>query len=51
MIYEVSVGDRRVRVDLAGDGRFLIDDAVVAAETTEIVHSRQWSVRIAGRSH
>ena len=51
MIYEVSVGDRRVRIDLAGDGRFLIDDAVVAAETTEIVRGRQWSVRIAGRSH
>jgi len=51
VIYEVSVGDRRVRVDLAGDGRFLIDDAVIAAETTEIVRGRQWSVRIAGRSH
>ena len=51
MIYEVSVGDRRVRVDLAGDSRFLVDDAVVAAETTEIVRGRQWSVRIAGRSH
>ena len=44
MIYEVSVGDRRVRVDLAADGRFLVDDAVVAAETTEIVRGRQWSV-------
>jgi len=51
VIYEVSVGDRRLRVDLAGDGRFLIDDAVVAAETTEIVRGRQWSVRISGRSH
>lgn len=51
MIYEVSVGDRRLRIDLAGDGRFLIDDAVVAAETTETVRGRQWSVRIAGRSH
>ena len=51
MIYEVSVGDRRVRVEFAGDGRFLIDDAVVAAETTEIVRGRQWSVHIVGRSH
>jgi biotin carboxyl carrier protein len=51
MIYEVSVGDRHLRVDLAADGRFLIDDAVVAAETTEIVRGRLWSIRIAGRSH
>ncbi|HEV8655334.1 MAG TPA: biotin/lipoyl-containing protein [Candidatus Limnocylindria bacterium] len=29
----------------------LVDDAVVAAETAEIVRGRQWSVRIAGRSH
>ncbi len=51
MIYEVSVGERRLSVDVAADGRFLIDDAVVAAETAEIVRGRQWSVRIAGRSH
>ena len=51
MIYEVTVGDRELRVDVAADGRFLIDDAVVAAETVEIVRGRQWSVRIAGRSH
>jgi biotin carboxyl carrier protein len=51
VIYEVRVGERRLRVDLTSDGRFLIDDAVVAAETTEIVRGRQWSVRIAGRSH
>lgn len=57
MIYEVSVGDRRLRIELRG-GRgaeppvdVLIDDAVVAAETTEIVRGLQWSVRIAGRSH
>ncbi len=51
MIYEVSVGDRHLRVDLAADGRFVIDDAAVAAETAETVRGRQWSVRIAGRSH
>ncbi len=51
MIYEVSVGERRLSVDVAADGRFLIDDAVVAADTAEIVRGRQWSVRIAGRSH
>ena len=51
MIYEVSVGERRLRVDVAADGRFLIDEAVVAAEIAEIARSRQWSVRIGGRSH
>jgi biotin carboxyl carrier protein len=51
VIYEVSVGDRRLRVETAADGRFLVDDAVVAAETVETRRGRQWSVRIAGRSH
>jgi 3-methylcrotonyl-CoA carboxylase alpha subunit len=51
MIYEVSVGERRLRLDVAADGRFLVDDVVVAADTTEIARGRQWSVRIAGRSH
>ena len=51
MIYEVSVGDRRLRVEIVADGRFLIDDAVVAAEAVETRRGRQWSVRIAGRSH
>ena len=51
MIYEVSVGERRLRVDLAADGRFLVDEAVIAAETLEIARGRQWSVCIAGRSH
>jgi 3-methylcrotonyl-CoA carboxylase alpha subunit len=47
----VSVGDRHLRVEVAPDGRFLIDDEVVAAETAEIARARQWSVRISGRSH
>ncbi len=51
MIYEVSVGERRLRVEVAADGRFLVDDAVVAAEIAELARGRQWSVRIAGRSH
>jgi len=51
VIYEVSVGDRRLRVEVVADGRFFIDDAVVAAEMTEVRRGRQWSVRIAGRSH
>ena len=51
MIYEVSVGERRLRVDVALDGRFLIDDAVVAAEIVEIARGLQWSVRLGGHSH
>ena len=51
MIYEVSVGDRRLRVEVVADGRFLIDGVVVPAETVETRPGRQWSVRIAGRSH
>jgi 3-methylcrotonyl-CoA carboxylase alpha subunit len=51
VIYEVSVGERRLRVDVAADGRFLVDDEVVAAETAEIVRGRQWSVRLGGHSH
>ena len=51
VIYEVTVGERRLRVEVGTDGRFLVDEAVVAAEAAEIVRGRQWSVRIAGRSH
>jgi 3-methylcrotonyl-CoA carboxylase alpha subunit len=51
LIYEVSVGDRRLQIDIAMDGRFRVDDAVVAAEIAEIARGLQWSVRIAGRSH
>jgi len=51
VIYEVSVGERRLRVDVSADGRFLVDDLAVAAETAEIVHGRQWSVRSGGQSH
>ncbi len=51
MIYEVSVGPSRLRVDLAPDGRFLIDEKVVAADVRELVRGRQWSVDIDGRVH
>jgi biotin carboxyl carrier protein len=51
VIYEVSVGDQRLRVDLGSDGRFLVNDSVVAADIVEIVRGRQWSVRIDGHSH
>jgi biotin carboxyl carrier protein len=51
VIYEVRVGEKRLRVDVAAGGRFLVDDAVVAADMAETARGRQWSVRIAGRSH
>ncbi|MEX2046937.1 MAG: hypothetical protein WEE03_07215, partial [Chloroflexota bacterium] len=51
MIYEVTVGERRLRVEIASDGRFLVDETVVPAEAVETRRGRQWSVRIAGRSH
>jgi biotin carboxyl carrier protein len=51
VIYEVSVGERALRVETAADGRFLVDDAVVAAEIVEIVRGRQWSVRLGDHSH
>ena len=51
MIYEVTVGDRRLRLEVVADGRFLVDDAVIAAEAVVVRPGRQWSVRIAGRSH
>ncbi|HEV8229173.1 MAG TPA: biotin/lipoyl-containing protein [Candidatus Limnocylindria bacterium] len=51
MIYEVRVGERGLRVEVAAAGRFLIDDRVVAAEVAEIVRGRQWSVRVDGRGH
>ncbi|HUG05429.1 MAG TPA: biotin/lipoyl-containing protein [Candidatus Limnocylindria bacterium] len=51
MIYEVTVGERRLRVEIASDGRFLVDETVVPAEAVETRRGWQWSVRIAGRSH
>ena len=51
MIYEVRVGDRRVRVETDPQGRFLVDEALVAAEIAELAAGRQWSVRLGGRSH
>ena len=51
MRYEVRVAGRVVRVDIDQQSRFLIDGDAVAAETEETVRGRQWSVRIAGRTH
>jgi biotin carboxyl carrier protein len=49
--YEVTLDGRRVRVDLASDGRFAIEDHVVAADVREIVRARQWSITVESESH
>ena len=51
MRYEVTLDDRRVRVEFAEEGRFTVEDRVLAAEVREIVRGRQWSVTIDGESH
>jgi len=51
MRYEVTIGDARMRVEVAPDGRFLLDDRVVAAEIRERVGGRQWLVALGGASH
>jgi biotin carboxyl carrier protein len=49
--YEVTLDDRRVRVELADRGRFTVDDRVVAADVRETVRDRQWSITVEGESH
>jgi biotin carboxyl carrier protein len=51
MRYEVTLDDRRVRVELGEDGRFTIEDRVVAAEVRETVRGWQWSITLEGESH
>jgi biotin carboxyl carrier protein len=51
MRYEVTLDDRRLRVELGEDGRFAIDDRAVAADVREIVRGRQWSIVLEGASH
>jgi biotin carboxyl carrier protein len=51
MRYEVTLDDRRVRVELAEDGRFTVDDRVIAADVRETVRGRQWSITLNGESH
>ena len=51
MRYEVLLDDRRVRVEIVPDGRFLIEDRAVAADVRETVRGRQWSIRLDGESH
>jgi biotin carboxyl carrier protein len=51
MRYEVTLDDRRVRVELGEDGRFTVEDRVVAADVRETVRGRQWSITLEGESH
>jgi len=51
MRYEVTLDDRRVRVELGEDGRFTVEDRAVAADVREIVRGRQWSITVEGQSH
>ena len=51
MRYEVTLEDRRFRVELVENGRFTIDDRVVAADVRETVRGWQWSVTLEGSSH
>jgi 3-methylcrotonyl-CoA carboxylase alpha subunit len=51
MRYEVTLDDRRLRVDLGQDGRFTVDDRVVAANVRETVRGRQWSIALEGSSY
>ena len=51
MRYEVTLEDRRLRVELGENGRFTVDDRVVAADVRETVRGRQWSITFEGSSH
>jgi biotin carboxyl carrier protein len=51
MRYEVTLDDRRVRVELGEDGRFTVDDRVVATDVRETVRGGQWSITLEGESH
>jgi biotin carboxyl carrier protein len=51
MRYEVTLDDRRIRVELGEDGRFTVEDRVVAADLRETVRGRQWSIVVEGESH
>jgi biotin carboxyl carrier protein len=51
MRYEVTLGDRRVQVEVGPDGRFAVEDGVVAADVVEVVRGWQWSVTIDGENH
>jgi len=51
MRYEVTLDDRRIRVELGEDARFTLEDRVVAADVRETVRGYQWSITVDGESH
>jgi biotin carboxyl carrier protein len=51
MRYEVTLDDRRIRVEIGPDGRFTIDDRAMAADPREVVRGRQWAITLDGSSH
>ena len=51
MRYQVRVGERTLRVDVDGAGRFLVDGRAVAAEIDETARGQQWRIRIDGEQH
>lgn len=51
MRYAIRAGDRDVEIETLPDGRFLVGDAVMAADLIEVVRGRLWSVVIDGHAH
>ena len=51
MRYAVRAGDRDLEIEATPEGRFLVGDAVVAADLVETARSRIWSVVIDGQAH
>ncbi|HTD64136.1 MAG TPA: biotin/lipoyl-containing protein [Verrucomicrobiae bacterium] len=51
MRYEVTLGDRSIRVEVGDNGRFMVDDRALAADVRETVRGRQWSITLNGESH
>jgi acetyl/propionyl-CoA carboxylase alpha subunit len=51
MRYAVRAGDRDLAIEVTPEGRFLVEDRVVAAELNEAVPGRVWSILIEGHAH
>ena len=51
MRYAVRSGEREVELEVTPDGRFLIGDAVVAADVVEVVRRQLYSVTVGGQAH
>jgi acetyl/propionyl-CoA carboxylase alpha subunit len=49
--YAVRAGDRDLAIEMTPEGRFLVDERVLAADIAEVVPRRVWSVVIDGEAH